>query len=80
MDSGIMPSFHPFHGQWGEFMENTFKLSKRHADKPKHACSLVKSSTKSKGLSLNLFARERTWGVRGKATTEGFSDIFFTTV
>lgn len=61
-------------------MENTFKLSKRHTDKPKHAFSLAKSRTKSEGLSLNVLAREKKWGVRGKVAGEASSDIFFTAV
>ena len=73
-----MSTFHHLHGQWGEFMENPFKL--RDTDKPQHACSLAKSRAKSEGLSLNVVAKENNWGVRGKAAGEASSDLFFSAV
>lgn len=42
-------------------MKNTFKLHKRHTDKPKHAYSLAKSKSESKGLRLNILEREMNW-------------------
>lgn len=80
MDSGVVSTFRHLHGQWGEFMKNPFKQSKRHTDKKKHACSLAKSRTKSEGLSLNVLARESNWGGEGKASGEAASDLFFTAV